>query len=297
VEALTPPAAPSAAHQLRLAVTLALIGEGVLTAMDTVIKALTAHYPTFEIAFLRFACGSLFATVYYLAAGRPHITDAALKYHGMRAALVVVTASSFFYALSVLPIADAMALSFISPLFVVLFGVVLLGETLRTGVVLALAAGLAGMLVIISGKLGTGTYTASALTGVAAVLLSAVTYALVLILLRARANVDPVPVIALMQNLLPALLLAPFAFAVWRTPTNAHVALFLVVGAMGVSGHLLLTHAFKRAEVGRLAPIHYTILVWGILFGWLFFNEVPGQTTLFGAVLIIVATLLAQGRA
>jgi S-adenosylmethionine uptake transporter len=295
VETLTP-APASAARTLRLAVVLALAGEGVLTGMDTIIKGLTARYPTFEIAFLRFACGSVFAAAYYLAAGRPSITDQALRYHSLRAVLVVITASSFFYALSVLPIADAMALSFLSPLFVVLFGVMLLGERFTPSIAMALAAGIAGMLVIVGGQLGAGTYPVGALGGVAAVVVSAVTYALVIVLLRARAGVDPIPVIVLLQNVLPALLLAPLAFTVWLTPTPRDWALFFVCGLLGVSGHLLITNAFKRAEAARLAPVHYTVLPWGIFYGWLVFGDVPGLTTLFGAGLIVVATLIAQRR-
>lgn len=293
---MTLTAAPSPAHQLGRAVALVLAGEGVLTFMDAIIKGLTARYPTFEIAFLRFAFGAPFAIAFFVWSGAALPTRDALRFHSLRAILVVVTASAFFYSLSVLPIAEAMALSFVSPLFVVLFGVMLLKERFTSSIGFALAAGLAGMLVIVSGKLGGGTYTTDTIYGAAAVLLSAVTYAMVVVLLRMRAQVDPIPVIVVLQNVLPALILAPLALLVWTPLALDDAWQFLLVGALGVAGHTCLAEAFKRAEAAALAPLHYTVLVWGILWGWVFFREVPGTMTLLGAALIVVATLIVKRR-
>jgi S-adenosylmethionine uptake transporter len=174
--------------------------------------------------------------------------------------------------------------------------VALLGERLTLGIVLALLAGFAGMLVIVGGKVGLGTYTTQTVWGAAAVLLSAVTYAAVVVLLRLRAQVDPIPVIVLLQNVLPALLLAPLAAWVWTPLSLEDAGRFLAVGALGVAGHTCLAEAFKRAEAAALAPLHYTVLVWGILWGWVFFREVPGVATLAGAALIVAATVLVQRK-
>src|SRR5215510_6788535 len=96
-------------------VVLAVVAEGLLTLMDAMIKELSPRYPTLQIAFLRFAFGMIGAIVYALwtRPGRP--TREATFYNGLRAVLVVLTATSFFYALSLLPLADAIALSFIAP--------------------------------------------------------------------------------------------------------------------------------------------------------------------------------------
>ena len=59
---------------------------------------------------------------------------------------------------------------------------------------------------------------------------------------------------------------------------------------------MLLAHAFARAEAATLAPVHYCTLVWAILFGWMFFGDVPPVTTLAGAALIVVGTLATQRR-
>jgi drug/metabolite transporter (DMT)-like permease len=283
-------------QNLRLAVMLALAGEGVLTLMDAIIKTLTPRYPTFEIAFLRFACGSIFASLYF-AWMRPGWPSAeTLRFNGMRAIFIVITATSFFFALSKLPIAECMALSFLSPLFMALFGGVFLREQIDGRIAFALLAGVIGMVVIVGGQIGTRDYAADAWLGAVAVVISAIFYALVVVLLRARANRDPMPTIILIQNIAPAVLLAGPAWFVWTTPTLRDALTFLGIGVFGVVGHLFIANAFARAEAARLAPVHYSVLVWGTLYGFLLFGDYPGVATVVGAVFIVAATWITQRK-
>jgi drug/metabolite transporter (DMT)-like permease len=264
--------------------------------MDACIKALSPRYPVLEIAFLRFAMGSVFASLVFAAMGPVWPTKEALRFHAMRSVLIVFTATSFFYALSKIPIADAMALSFLAPLFIALFGVLLLKEQFDIKIAAALLAGILGMVVIVGGKIGGATYQGEALYGAAAAVASAVSYSLVLVLLRSRTGIDPLPTIVLLQNVGPALLLVLPAAFVWTAPSWPDLALFAFVGLLGVGGHTLIANAFKRAEAARLAPVHYTTLVWGIFYGVIFFGEIPGLATLAGATLIVAATILAQRK-
>ena len=220
----------------------------------------------------------------------------AIFYNSTRSVLVVVTATSFFFALSQLPLADTIALSFLSPMFLAVFGALFLKERLDTRIVIALIAGFAGMLLIAGGRVGLGTYTNGAIYGTLACVLSALTYALTLVLLRARAMRDALSIIVWFQTLGPALLLAPAAALVWVAPSWQDLGLFLLVGLIGVAGHFLLAHAFARAEASRLAPVHYTTLIWGVLFGYLFFSDIPAPATLAGATLIILGTLATHRR-
>ena len=291
MEVLKPPA-----DNLRRAVVFAVAGEGLLTLMDACIKSLTPRYPTFEIAFMRFAMGSVFASIAFALQRPAWPSRDAIRYNAVRSVLIVSTACSFFFALSKLEMAEAMALSFISPLFVAFFGVMMLGERFDARIGMALAAGFAGMLVIVSAKAGNSAFTFDAWSGAIAVLVSAVCYALVVVMLRARAKVDPLPTIVLIQNIGPALLLAVPAMWVWTAPSMPDLLLFAGVGLLGVCGHTLIAHAFARSEAARLAPVHYVILVWGILFGYMFFREIPGLTTLAGALLILCATWLTRQR-
>jgi S-adenosylmethionine uptake transporter len=282
---------------IRRAVGFAIAGEGLLTLMDALVKSLTPRYPTLEIAFLRFAMGSIWAVlaVVWMRPGWP--SRETFAYNGMRSILIVITATSFFFALAHLPLADALAVAFLSPLFMALFARLFLNEAVDANIVKALAAGICGMAIVVGGQLASSDYTASAWLGAAAALLSAIVYALVIVLLRHRATRDPLPTIILFQNAGPALLLALPAFAVWTAPSQQDLLAFLGVGALGVGGHALIVAAFARAEAPRLAPVHYVTLVWGILFGILLFGDYPGLATLAGAALIVAAAYVSQRNA
>jgi S-adenosylmethionine uptake transporter len=287
---------PSREAPMNRAALLALAGDAVLTVMDGFIKAMSDRLPTAQVAFLRFTFGSIFALVLVAVLRPGWPSPEVVRAHAMRSLLIVTTATSFFYALAKLPLAETIALSFISPLFVALFGALLLGERIDARVLLALAGGFAGMLLIAGGSLGAGPRSSEAMLGFAAILVSAVTYALSIVLLRQRAQRDPMVTILSFQNIGPALLLAAPAAATWVTPTWQELATFLGIGALAVTGHVMLISAFARAEAARLAPLHYWTLLWGVLIGFLAFGEVPTLTMLAGALLIVVATLNAQRR-
>jgi S-adenosylmethionine uptake transporter len=275
---------------------LAVGAEGLLTLMDALIKLLTPRYATLEITFLRYAFGLIGALV-YAAWSRPGWpTREAALHNGLRACLIAVIATSFFFALGRLPLADAIALSFISPVLTALMGALLLGERLDWRIAGALAAGFAGMVLIVGGGVGAAGYDTDALIGAGAVLVAAVGYALNIIMLRHRATRDPLGQIVLIQNLGPALILAIPGLMVWTTPTPQDLALFALIGAIGVTAHTMLAHAFARVEAARLAPVQYVTLVWGVLFGFVFFAEVPAIITCLGAVLIVLGTLVTRRR-
>lgn len=277
-------------------VVLAIAAEGLLTLMDAMIKSLSPRYPTFEITFLRYAFGMIGAVVYAMWTRPGWPTRDATVHNGLRAGVIVLTATSFFYALSLLPLADAIAMSFISPVLTALMGALILGERLDWRIGVALAAGFLGMLLIVGGKLGSAGLGPEVLIGAAAVLFSAVGYSLNVIMLRHRATRDPLAQIILFQNVGPGLILLVPAIWVWVTPTLADLVQFAILGTIGVVAHTMLAHAFARIEAARLAPIGYVTLIWGVLLGFLFFGEIPGLATFAGAALIVVGTLITQRR-
>ena len=277
-------------------VGLAIIAEGLLTLMDAMIKSLAPRYSAIEIAFLRYAFGMIGAIIYAFSTRPGWPTYEAAAYNGLRAVLIVFTATTFFFALGKLPLADAIAMSFISPVLTAVLGAMILSERLDLRILVALVGGFLGMLLIIGGKLGSAGLDDGVLLGAVAVFVSAVGYSLNVIMLRHRATRDPLAQIILFQNVGPALLLALPALWTWTTPTFDDLVQFAVIGTIGVVAHTMLAHAFARIEAARLAPVGYVTLVWGVVFGFLFFAEVPGLATLAGAALIVVGTLFAQRR-
>lgn len=272
----------------------ALLGIALLTAMDAVVKAQMQSHPFIVALFMRFAMGGVCALA-VLAVLRPPVpTRSSVIGNSIRVPVVVLTAGSFFYSISVLPLAEALTLAFLAPVFVALLGGVLLKEKLDARIWQALGFGIAGMLVMVWPRLQ-GQVSGAGL-GVAAALFSAVTYAFNLILLRRIALKEHPAVIVAFQNGGPALLLAVPA-ALFFVPLTGHdVLVYLAAGALGVAGHLLLTSAFARAEASRLAPLEYTALIWASLLGYAFFDEVPLITTYAGAVLIVAGAIAISRR-
>lgn len=291
----SPTALDAAPASLPRAARDAVVGIALLSLMDALIKLLSARYPVLEIAFLRFAIGAILILA-IVAIVRPRVPSReTVRINFVRALLVATTAVCFFYALSVLPLADVVALSFLAPIFMALFAAFFLGERLDGRVLVALAFGFAGMLVIVFGGIGIEA-GARNLLGVAGALAAAVTYALAMVLLRARARRDGIVTIVAFQHVFPALVLAGPAAFVWTPPVGLDIWLFALVGTLGVVGHLMLARAFRAAEAARLAPLDYTSLVFASVLGFLMFAEVPGLATIAGAGLIVAAAFVVSRR-
>jgi S-adenosylmethionine uptake transporter len=274
----------------------AVAGIAVLSVMDAIIKSLSGSYHTFEVAFLRFAGGVVVVTA-VLGALRPGWPSReTLVANGLRSVVGFVTATSFFYALGQLPLAETLVLSFLSPMFIALFSLMLLRERADRRILIALVAGFAGTLVVVFGQSGAGAGPDRSWTGVAAALTSAVAYAFSLVLLRQRAQRDSFLHIVAIQNVGPALLSAPFAAGVWTPPTLDHLGWFLVMGVLGFLGHVLMTRAYAKAEAPRLAPLEYTALIWAAVLGYVVFDEIPTLATIAGGALIIGAALITSRR-
>lgn len=272
----------------------AALGIALLTAMDAVIKGQMHEHPFVLALFMRFLMGGVCALI-VLAIVRPaRPTRPSLIGNLARVPLVVLTAGSFFYSISVLPLAEALTLSFLAPVFVALLGGVLLKERIDGRVLQALAFGIAGMLVMVWPRLQ--GHVSGASLGVAAALFSAVSYAFNLILLRSIATREHPTVIVAFQNIGPALCLAvPAAF--FFVPMGlSDLAAYFGAGVLGVAGHLTLTSAYAKAAAARLAAIEYTALIWASLLGFFFFGEVPLYTTYAGALLIVAGAFAVSRR-
>jgi S-adenosylmethionine uptake transporter len=287
----------------RLPFAFAIGGIAILCGMDALIKEAGARYPTFQLAFLRFCAGFLCTSlaVIWLRPGFP--SRETIRVNALRGALGAFTATTFFYSLQTLPLAEAIAFSFLSPLFLALFGALILREAIGRSTVYGLGFGFAGMLVMtfapsLAGGLGSVLAGSKPLhlPGVGAAILSAVSYAFGLVLLRQRAQQDALVIIVLFQTMVPATLLTIPALLVWQPVPASDIPLFLAMGALGLFGHLMMAKAFATAEAARLAPSEYSALIFASILGYVFFSEVPGLATLAGLTLVIAGTVLAMGR-
>jgi drug/metabolite transporter (DMT)-like permease len=287
---------------------LALIAIFILSVMDAMIKGASADFGTLQIVLMRFAMGALVMIFVFTALFPGWPSWETVRVNGLRGFLVVFTALTFFYGLATLPLAEALALSFLSPIFIAGLGIVLLKEQGSRWIVMGLALGTAGMLVMVYG-LRADADAPRPLAGILAAIASAFSYGLAIVLLRARATKDPVVTIVFIQHLVPSFIVGFMALVVTlvivpqmadvpqlillKTPTAMDWVWFLGIGICGSIGHFVLALAFSREQAARLAPLDYTSLIWAVLFGYLFFEELPGFSTLVGACLIAMGAYLA----
>jgi S-adenosylmethionine uptake transporter len=215
-----------------------------------------------------------------------------LRLHVLRSVVNTGMALLFFVAIVRLPLAEGIAISFISPLIALYLAAVLLGERIRRRAVFASLLGLAGVGVIVADRLGTTRADNQTLIGIAAVLASAVLYAFNLVLQRKLALLAGAVEITLFQNLIIGALLLLFApwFAI--APDAPTLGLITLGAAFATVALGMLAWAYARAEAQVLMPIEYTAFLWAALMGWLFFAEPLGLGTLGGTVLIVLGCWL-----
>ena len=230
------------------------------------------------------------------AGGGPMPNREALKLHALRGAISAGMATAFFWALIRLPLAEAIALSFIAPLIALFLAAAMLGEQVGRRAVFASLLGFAGVLVIAAGRAGSQEYTADIGWGIAAVLVSAVLYAVNLILQRKQAQIASPREVALFQmgfSGLFLLLAAPFLLVLPGLQTLAEI---FASAALAAGSLMMISWGYGRAETQALLPIEYSAFIWAALFGWLMFDEAVTLASVAGAALIVISCLLAARK-
>jgi len=275
---------------------IACAGIATFSTMDVLMKQLSIDIGSYNAVLWRTGTGTILSGLVYLAT-RPALPDrATMRIHAWRALFVAGMAISFFWALARLPMAEAIALAFVAPLMTLYMAAIFLGEKIGPRSIAASLLGLAGVIVIVAGKLGGGDYAPEALWAVGAVFLSAVFYAYNLILARRQAKMAEPMEIAFYQNFFVTLFLAFGApwFAVF--PGLDHAPAITGAAVLATLSLLLLSWAYARAEAQILATTEYTGFLWAMLFGWVFYNEPVTWPTIAGAVLIVAACLIVARK-
>lgn len=255
-------------------------------------KVITLEIGALHAVFWRTLISTLLAGALFARARLPLPTRADWPTHLQRALTICIASISFFYGLSRMPFADAVALSFLAPLLMVIMASWFLGETMRPSALGAGVIGLAGVLVIVGGRLE-ALGTQDALIGAGAILVAAVAYAAGQVILRKQAQSQPGLAVAFIQSGLVTLCLAiPVALTPGLPPATLWPWIF-AASVLTTTSQLLLVAAFARAQTQALAPLEYTAFLWAVLLGWGLFGEALTLATLAGALMIIAACVLA----
>lgn len=273
-----------------------LAGIGAFSAMDAAIKSAAIAAGVFTALVLRNLLGALMILPVWMLGRKTWPARHAMQVHLQRSAIVAAMSPLFFYGLVRIPLAEGIALSFIAPLIALYFAALLLGETIRPAAVLASLLGLAGVMVIGGARFGQGRFDSDQALGIAAILVSAVFYALNLVLQRKQAQLAGPVEIALVQNLFVAVFLLPAAPWLLTWPEASTLQDIALGAALATLALLLLSWGYARAEAQALIPIEYTGFLYAALFGWVWFGERVGAATAMGALLIVAGCWIAMHK-
>ena len=268
-------------------------------AMASCIKAAGDAVPTGEAVFFRsfFALPPILAWISLRGGFPDRVRSANPAGHLWRGLLGVSAMSLGFFALTLLPLPEVVSIGYASPLLATLFAAMFLGERLRAYRLTAIAVGFAGVLLVLSPRLGGAGGDGSPLAlGALAALFAAVMSALAQTVTRrlvATERTDAVVFWFTITCTTVSLATLPFG---WALPPAPLAALLVLSGVLGGVGQIFLTESYRHAELGTVAPFEYTSMLFALAIGYLAFGEVPTGAMLAGGALIVAAGLAVVHR-
>ncbi|HEX7782860.1 MAG TPA: DMT family transporter [Sphingobium sp.] len=277
---------------LPVAFAACCIGVALFSWMDGAMKALSIAIGVYNALLWRAVTGTTMGIIGMAATHTPWPGRIALKVHMIRGTVVAFMATLFFLGLRHLPMAEAIALSFVAPLIALYLAAVLLKERIGRSTIIGSLLGLAGIAVILSARL-TGHYDPNAILGALCILGSAILFAWNLILQKQQAGLAVPIEVAFFQNLVLLILFAIPAPFLAIIPQFHHIPMILLATGLAFTSMMALSWAYARAEAKRLIPVEYTAFIWAAIVGWLAFGERLTLATLAGATLIIAGCLIA----
>jgi drug/metabolite transporter (DMT)-like permease len=283
----------------------------IFSIQDAILKSLSGdHAVTLAIVIRSLVGIPILLAMVHFECGLGRLRSKKMPLLLLRGLILLVSYTSYYMAFPALPLAEAVALFFTSPMFVTVFAGLILGERANPKAWGAVVLGFVGVLIIL--RPGTGLFEPAALLS----LLSAAAYALSMVLARRYGASEPSTVMAFYVNgvyLLAATGIAAMfhAFGIteaghpsldflvrpWAIPKLTDLLLLGACGIIAAVAMSLLTHAYSMARANLVTVFEYAGMVWVPLWGFLMFQEVPKLTTFIGTAIIILAGILAVRNA
>jgi drug/metabolite transporter (DMT)-like permease len=285
------------------AIGFKLISALLFAAMSALVRKLGDVAPVGQMVFFRSAFAILPVVVIYALRGELASAVYTRRPLGQlgRGLLSVFGMFTNFSALTRLPLADATAISFASPLFTVALAAVILKERVRIYRWSAVLVGFAGVIVMLVPHFDIGHYAAAGAAATAAIgslfaLSSAVCNAGTVIQTRRLVQSETTPSIVFYFSVVCAIagaLTLPFA---WHTPTGSELAALISLGVLGGIAHIFLTESYRHATASVVAPFDYTSMLWALMLGYWMFGELPSALVYFGGAIVAGAGLYVIWR-
>jgi drug/metabolite transporter (DMT)-like permease len=265
----------------------ALVSAGSLTlvVMATLVKQLGSELPAMEILFFRSLIGFLFVLPLFARNPLEPLRTRRPGMHLVRGATGAVGNACFFWTLTHMLLADAMALQFSRPLFMIPLALMFLGEVAgwrRTGVSVI---GFLG--IMLYARPFTAGFDPGAFVGAAGALAGA----LVVICIKRLATTEPTRVIMFYYAFWNAAFALLPAALLWVTPSASQLAWLAVIGFLGISGQAMITQGITQGDATVLVPLDYSRIVYSAALGYVLFGELPGPWSIAGMALIVASSL------
>lgn len=272
-------------QNLLLGACLILCSELFFASMGATVKAVTLDLPSEMAVFMRSLFGLLVLLPLVWRSGIATLRTSIMHLHLLRAAAGVSAMYCFFFALARLPLAQGMVLKMTAPLFMPLIAWYWMSEPLYRRVLLAIGFGFVGVVLVLNPH---SEFNQVALIG----LLGGIFASLAKVTVRRLGHSEPsvrvvfyFSVLSLLISILPALWC-------WQTPTAEQWGLLVLIGLLGTLGQLLLTRGYAVAEAASVSPFTYFSVIFGSLYGYMFWNEGLSLQFVVGALIIALAGML-----
>jgi drug/metabolite transporter (DMT)-like permease len=272
-------------------IALMIAAMAVFSAMDCASKVLAETYNPLMITWSRQVAQLLILAPLVLWIGPMRcLRSAAPGAQALRGLMLYFSTVCFVSGLARLPLAEASAIGFVSPMFTTALSIPLLGEKVGIRRWLAILVGFVGVLIVI--RPGTAAFDPAALFPIA----SASFWALALIVTRKMSHRDT-PLTTLVYASLVGLVVASLPLPwFWAMPDPSALGLIVLMGVLSLGGHYLLVQAFQLGSASILAPFAYSQMIWATIFGYVIFQNLPDGWTWAGAVVIILSGVYVWHR-
>lgn len=260
----------AAEERIPLGIAYACLGMFCVSGLDALAKLLGEGYGVIQIMFFRNFFGLfLIAALVWRDGGIATLRSAQSGLHGIRAACGLAAGLTFFTGLQFMPLAEAFAITFAGPVFIAALSVPLLGERVGARRWAAILIGFAAVMLIL--RPGSTAFQPAALLPLGA----AFAYALVMILSRRLSRADSPAAILFWTAFIGMVVTAALLPFDWRPPTPRDWLFFVGLGVAGSLGMLFMVQAYRHAPAAAVAPFDYTVMIWGLILGWLIWRELP----------------------
>lgn len=275
---------------------VALGAVAALSIMDAVMKHLVLAIGIIAVSIWRAMANLIISATLYLPRRKRWPNSRTIWIHVSRAVVVTIMAVLFFWGIGRVPLAQAIALTFIAPLIAMLLAPLFLRERLSRRSIAGALAAFAGVVIIVVGQ-ARAEVRPDVLLGIAAILASAVCYAANILMMRWQAlAARPLEINFFQCAVIMLLWIAALPLVGVPEWPRGQLSWIVIASILSTSGGLLFAWAYARGEASYLAVTEYSAFLWASALGWLVFRESVSFTTLGGAVLIVGGCLIAARR-